>query len=156
MNSAIGRSSLYATGLGNSPEGLARRACQAWSVVGRLHAAGFSASPDAELAHQLRLVEVQVEAGDLALVDFVDAAEAHVRAPAGRGDLTGRPTEGAGVRAGGATLVHTAPVVGVDSDDLQPVVRERLVVHVPDRLGGFPPGQPRSARRLDFQPVQVK
>src|SRR5215472_18300426 len=150
MNSAIGRSSLYATGLGNSPEGLARRACQAWSVVGRLHAAGFSASPDAELAHQLCLVEVQVEAGDLALVDFVDAAEAHVRSPAGRGDLARLPAEGTGMRTGGASLVHTAPVVGVDGDDLQPVVRERLVVRVPGHLGGFPPGQPRSAWHLDF------
>ena len=60
------------------------------------------------------------------------------------------------MRAGGTALVDAAPVVGVDGGDLQPVVREGVVVHVPDRLGGFAPGQPDSARRRDVQPVQVK
>src|SRR6266496_143156 len=49
--------------------------------AGRLHAAGG----DAELSEQFRLVEVQVEAGDLAFLEFVDAAEERVHRPAGRG-----------------------------------------------------------------------
>jgi hypothetical protein len=72
------------------------------------------------------------------------------------GYLARGPAEGAGVRAGGTALVHAASVVGVDGGDLQPVVGERVVVHAPDRLGGFASGQPDPARRPDVQPVQVK
>jgi simple sugar transport system ATP-binding protein len=41
----------------------------------RLSAAGLAAGRDAELGEQLHLIEVQVEAGDLALVELVDPAE---------------------------------------------------------------------------------
>src|SRR5438132_14005816 len=83
--------------------------------AGRLHAAGG----DAELSEQFRLVEVQVEAGDLAFLEFVDAAEERVHRPAGRGDLAGRPAARTGVPADEAAFVHATPVVGVHGDALQ-------------------------------------
>jgi hypothetical protein len=43
------------------------------------------------LSEQFRLVEVQVEAGDLAFLKFVDAGEKRVDRPAGRGDLAVDP-----------------------------------------------------------------
>src|SRR5947209_2824659 len=95
--------------------------------AGRLHAAGG----DAELSEQFRLIEVKVEAGDLAFLEFVDAGEAYFRRLAGRGDLAGRAAQGTGVRADAAALVHAAAIVRVDGDGLQPVVREGLVPHVP-------------------------
>src|SRR5690348_13576918 len=83
------------------PAGLARRRAVS-QPAGRLHAA----ARDAELSEQFRLVEVQVEAGDLAVLEFVDAAEKRADRPAGRGDLAGRTPERTGVRADEAALVH--------------------------------------------------
>src|SRR5215831_15898275 len=84
----------------------------AWAAATRLSAAWR----DSQLAEQLCLVEVQVEAGDLALLELVDTADAQLRRLAGRGYLAGGAAEGAGVRADAPGLVHAAPVVGVDGD----------------------------------------
>ncbi len=59
------------------------------------------------------------------------------------------------MRAGETPLVDPAPVIGVDRGDAQPVVRERLVPHGPDHVGGVPAEQPQPARRLHHQPVQI-
>src|SRR5437868_12948703 len=73
---------------------------------------GSAAGGDAELAEHLRLVEVEVEAGDLAFLELVDAAEVDLRPLSGWRDLAAGRAQDAGVRAGRAALVHAAAGVG--------------------------------------------
>src|SRR5205085_2234031 len=90
---------------GASAAGAGMTGMSAEARCGRLHVAGG----DAELSEQFRLVVVQVEAGDLAFLEFVDAGEKRVERPPGRGELARRPAERTGVRADEAALVHAAP-----------------------------------------------